>query len=103
MPADVCALGCICAHACSALTLDMLTPCSNRCVCVCMCVCMCVHVCVCMCVHVCACVCVCVTQMSSDELKDTLRARYAADVDPPLSATGDYISNTMGVEGYRYV
>jgi hypothetical protein len=39
--------------------------------------------------------------MSPDEIKEALRQRYDADVDPPLSAVGSYISHDMGTEGYR--
>lgn len=40
--------------------------------------------------------------MSQDAIKAALRERYKADVDPPLSDVGQYISQDMGVEGYRW-
>lgn len=39
--------------------------------------------------------------MTPKQIKIALKARYDADVRPPLSAVGAYIKNDMGVEGYR--
>ncbi len=39
--------------------------------------------------------------MAPEEIKSQLKRRYQEDVDPPLSQTGRYITDAMGVEGYR--